>query len=334
MLANRGLLVSLTLGLFDPKKRDKTRTKEIADRNGASATMFSVSKRLFPEQAAEAIRNHDAATRSFFMDNTSPFADGLRLLDIRNFDSFMGTQPGSRGLRQMKSERELLVSNYRRQYSEFVEQSRNLLGDTFDGSQYPDADKAVSKFTFELETLPVPESGHLAFTLAGEEMASLRRHFEERESRATETAVIDMIAKLSEPLCRFATRVQFNGAAADGVRALWDDLRSICDRIPRINITDDQRVLALRDALRTEILDKFQVDAVIGDEEIRDDAQAKTRDLLVRIQSELQDDTQAAPSIDQPQPAQPQTQPQNQQPAQPSAREQMAALRERMKGYA
>jgi len=117
MLAKRGLLVSLDLGLFDPQRKDKGLTKEFAQSKNADPDAVRVSKRLLPEQAALPIKQYHKLVREFFRKNTSPFAEGLALLDIRNYEAFWGTgSNGAEGIRQMKTHVQKLVDEWAVQY--------------------------------------------------------------------------------------------------------------------------------------------------------------------------------------------------------------------------
>lgn len=283
MFHNKVLAVELSLPAFDPNKVDKGMTAEMADQKSANREMLAVRKRLLPKKQTADIHTHDVDTREWVESNTSPYAAGLRIIDTRNLDHFMGVEEGVKGMRQRMEEREELVRQWGDAYESAVEDAKQLLGDAFNQKDYPPRDKAVARFKFVLELHPISDGQHLFMTLAKETADEIQRATEVRLKRAEEENRLDLIQKLASPLCKLASRVQFQGEAREGVARIWEEMRGVVDRIPRMNISDDARIEELRAMLSKDILGKFTPDEVIEDTDARDKAKDAVRAILEKM---------------------------------------------------
>lgn len=283
MFHNKVLAVELSLPAFDPNKVDKGMTAEMADQKSANREMLAVRKRLLPKKQTADIHTHDVDTREWVESNTSPYAAGLRIIDTRNLDHFMGVDDGVKGMRQRMQEREELVRQWGDAYESAVEDAKQLLGDAFNPKDYPPRDKAVARFKFVLELHPISDGQHLFMTLAKETADEIQRATEVRLKRAEEENRLDLIQKLASPLCKLASRVQFKGEAREGVAKIWEEMRGVVDRIPRMNISDDARIEELRAMLSKDILGKFTPDEVIEDTDARDKAKDAVRAILEKM---------------------------------------------------
>jgi len=283
MFHNKVLAVELSLPAFDPNKVDKGMTAEMADQKSANREMLAVRKRLLPKKQTADIHTHDVDTREWVESNTSPYVAGLRIIDTCNLDHFMGVDDGVKNMRQRMQKREKLVRQWDDAYESAVKNAKQLLSDAFNPKDYPPRDKAVARFKFVLELHPISDGQHLFMTLAKETADEIQRATEVRLKRAEEENRLDLIQKLASPLCKLASRVQFKGEAREGVAKIWEEMRGVVDRIPRMNISDDARIEELRAMLSKDILGKFTPDEVIEDTDARDKAKDAVRAILEKM---------------------------------------------------
>ena len=104
MFHNKVLAVELSLPAFDPNRVDKGLSAEMADQKSANREMLAVRKRLLPKKQTADIHAHDVDTREWVESNTSPYAAGLRIIDTRNLDHFMGVEEGVKRKRRRGGE--------------------------------------------------------------------------------------------------------------------------------------------------------------------------------------------------------------------------------------
>jgi hypothetical protein len=283
MFHNKVLAVELSLPAFDPNRVDKGLSAEMADQKSANREMLAVRKRLLPKKQTADIHAHDVDTREWVESNTSPYAAGLRIIDTRNLDHFMGVEEGVKGMRQRIEEREDLVRQWGDAYESAVEEAKTLLQDAFNAADYPPRAKAVARFKFVLELHPISDGAHLFMTLAKETAEEIQRATEIRLKRAEQESRLDLIQKLATPLCKLASRVQFQGEAREGVAKIWEEMRGLVERIPRMNVGDDPRIEELRVLLKEDILGKFTADEVVEDTDARDKAKDAVRAILEKM---------------------------------------------------
>ena len=294
MKISRVICVDLGLGCFDPKRKDKGLTEQVAAANSASTAMLSVSKRMLPEKAAEPIRKYDTFIREFVDGYTDPWLK-MKVLDLRAYPEFMGIadpakpgQPPKSGLRQFRAHRqEVLVPAWAKAYPDNVEFARKALGDAFDPDEYPPLEVAVAKFTFELNFIPIQNTKHLVLDLAEQEMAELSQNLGEQHRKSEENARLNGFMRMAEPLCKFAKRMQFEGEAAEGFKTLFTELGDTANRLGITNVTDDPHIEELRQTIQQQIIGPYTAEQIINNKDSREAAQAKAQAILEQMKGYL-----------------------------------------------
>lgn len=280
MLHQRSLLVTLTLHCPTFRRADKDVTDRVLLDHHAGRNAGNFVKNLLPDEAAKkrtrapagslaAILQHDADWRDWHIAQTSPFLEGARLLDIRNYDTYMA------GHRERTGTRQALVDGFLPLYAQKIAQAKAALNGLFNEEDYPPANRL--NFTVEFDVLPVPQSGHLVVDLTNAEVEELQAKLNHRLAQATDEARLDDLRKLAEPLSKLVTRSR-------KFPELWDDMGDVLDVLSRSNVSGDPTLEDLR-RLAEQVHRGFTPDELKTSETRRQAAADQAKTILAKMQA-------------------------------------------------
>ena len=236
-LSTKAMLVGLAIRGWQARKYDRKISIEVAEQHAATPDAGRFNKHLLPGSAEsyEAVHKKGRELRAFHYENTLPWSkEGQRILPAANFEDF------SEGVRRFKREYAMLVEEFLREYPILKEDARVLLNGMFNELDYPAVEDMRTRFSIELETLPLPAAEDFRVALANEEVARIQRDIEKRLQdefananrdlwNRLRHAVDNMVVRLSNPEGRFHD-------------TLVSNLQSIVELIPRLNFTGDRNL--------------------------------------------------------------------------------------------
>lgn len=150
------MLGSLNISVWEARKKDKGIEQEIATSKGArSKRSTSVHKHLFADCAPlEAIKSLRGEARTWFNKYTLPWDDhGKRLFTCSNYFELMQDAAG------FEQRFNTLVAGFLKVYQTEVSKQAFERGAMFDRNEYPDVSEVAKKFSFAVDTSPVPMAG-------------------------------------------------------------------------------------------------------------------------------------------------------------------------------
>ena len=150
------MLGSLNISVWEARKKDKGIEQEIATSKGArSKRSTSVHKHLFADCAPlEAIKSLRGEARTWFNKYTLPWDDhGKRLFTTSNYFELM------QDAANYEQRFQKLVSSFLSVYQTEVSKQAFERGAMFDRNEYPDVSEVAKKFSFTVDTSPVPMAG-------------------------------------------------------------------------------------------------------------------------------------------------------------------------------
>lgn len=269
-LTDKALLVTLSICQWSARKYDKKATDEVNTAHGATdAGRFN--KALVSRDHLQEIGKIANEARTFHYDNTLPWGDnGERLLPASNYFEY------TQALARYKNQFDGLVREFSKSYPLMIDEARRRLNGLFNVNDYPSnvADKFDVKTTF----MPVPDSSDFRLTLNSQEVESLRERIEKEVNSRFAQAQRDIYARVADQLKRMHERL----SVSDGVfrNSLFENLRELCDLLPRLNIAQDARITALTQELQQVYTDP---DAVRKDTRLRAEKAAQVENILGRM---------------------------------------------------
>lgn len=170
-IATAAMLGSLNISVWEARKKDKTIEQEIANSKGArSRKSASVHKHLFAECAPlEAIKSLRGEARTWFNKYTMPWNDnGQRLFTSSSYFELMQDAAG------FESRFNNLVKDFLGVYQTEVSKQAFERGAMFDRNEYPDVSEVAKKFSFAIDTNPVPLAGDFRVDIGNDALKDLQ----------------------------------------------------------------------------------------------------------------------------------------------------------------
>lgn len=252
-LAQKALLVTLTIQQWAGRKLDKGATAKITRDAGAASNAARVTKSLVASQAlAEitAIANKARAehyTRALaWSDNGTRILSSLAYLDYCNVMSALQAE--------FRTAVEKFISNY----ADYRDKARDDLGAMFDELDYPSASELRARFSFPRPRFcPIPSAADFRVDIGAEFIADERRAIEQDLRDMTETAMRDVFGRIAETVGTMAEKLNaFKPANGKGDKAggifrdsLVENVRSLVAVLPSLNITGDSRLNAIAERM-------------------------------------------------------------------------------------
>lgn len=247
---NSNLLYRPSLSIWTARKKDKSESSEVVERNGAKAGAANVYKALLPENPKlEAIRKWGDSFRDFVYTNTLPWNDsGERIGRADRHMDFMA-KAGDK-----IREGEQLVEEFMADYRVAIENARFTLANLFDPNDYPGESEVRSKFRFTIDvsTLPNAEDFRIVDGVPQAEVDKLvgvaKDSVEKRIQAAMDTAyerLFTVVSKMATTLEQFG-----NGEVKRFNDTLVGNIAELVEAMPALNVTGDPKLDSLASKAR------------------------------------------------------------------------------------
>ncbi len=244
-IAERALLVNVTIRVWTGEKRDKTITREICDLKGAETNAVRANKSLLGEHI-HSVQTAERAIRQAANERTLPWMDnGTRILKGAGFMAF--TEAMASPLRDFETAAEAFVERY----PAIKCAARRRLGSAYVETDFPPQGRLAERCGAKLTYLPVPSASDFRVALSDEEIAAVRRNAEAALRGTVNDAVRALLDRLQEPVARLSTRLRLFRRASNGQvqhpfrDSLIENIRGIVRLAPTLNLLDDPRIATL-----------------------------------------------------------------------------------------
>ena len=238
------MVVSLTIKQWSAKKHDKKVTQEVLDDHKAASDAGKFNKQLASKKFMEGIQKVVGETREYHYEKTLPWGEnGERLLPSENY--FEYTSKMSSFKSRYEHEMMMFLSNY----TNVVNDARTTLGDLFVENDYPTPVDIAKKFSFKVTYLPVPQNDW-RIEFGEEELAKLKLNMEDEFNTRLGDATKDIWLRIHEQLTHMYDRLTtFSKDEETGEikmaifkDSLFENLSSLVEVLPRLNITKDPAI--------------------------------------------------------------------------------------------
>lgn len=245
-LNDRALLVQLNISQWTATKRDKRASREVTDNNRVVEGMARVNKSLVLSTELEAIHSMSGFIRNKYYSNTLPWGmDGTQILATQNYLTYMTE------FRNDRREWLSLVSKFCQAYPTLVAKAHNQLGSLYDSADYPDVDTVRAKFHIDLSVFPVP-SADFRVSIASDELSRIQQDVEARVAKAQETAMREAWQRLYDRVQKIQEKLADPKAIFRD--SLIENAQEIVNMLPRLNLTDDPQLEAMRREVESQLL--------------------------------------------------------------------------------
>jgi hypothetical protein len=247
-IASSAMLVELSIKGWTARKLDKKVSAEVDVDKHTKTRAGNYNKNLLAGTGfLDTLTKYASNARGWHNSQTLAWSDnGLRLLPVGNFMAY-------------KKQLAVLESNYNALVDKFIEAYPNLvsaaafqLGNLFDRTEYPDADKIKSKFSFAYTFMPVPTAGSFLPDLMEEAKREVLENCSNAYEQRLANAMQEAWNRLHECLSRMSERLEVE--TVDGEHkpkifrdSLVDNANELVELLTHFNLTKDEK---LEDARR------------------------------------------------------------------------------------
>ncbi|MGD0104317.1 MAG: hypothetical protein ABSC06_09795 [Rhodopila sp.] len=254
-LGERAMLVSLSISIWSARKHDVRISDQVAADHGADRSMGRYAKHLIPRGLFTAVNAANSALRDHHNVNTLAWGDdGTRILPAANYLAYQARQ------QSLEDAFGRAVRDFVACYPNYVEAARKALNGLFDARDYPAPARIVEKFGVRRHFMPVAQPDDFRVRLGDDHVAKIRAEIEARNAELVENANRDLWQRLQEVTSRLVERLSaFDVDPVAGTRlhpfrdSLIENVRSLLEIMPRLNITGDTRIERVRQDLADKV---------------------------------------------------------------------------------
>lgn len=278
-LDTTAMLARFSTSRWSATKMDKKITKDVAEQYQADEKMGRYTKYLLPRDGDKSYKDISAAEsagRKAFYEETLPWLDnGARILTAANF------MPLGQRMRESKSAWEGLLPIFYQAYPFLKARARTQLKTAYIEADYPPQSELPEYFTWELKFFPIPDAVDFRVTtLNADVVAEIKHQIGADVECAVMKAMEEPYKQLFDGVAHMASRLigakecvcsNCKGkkfTSGEFKDSLVDNLLTLCDRLPRLNLTGDQTLNACIAQVKSS-LTEFQPDLIRDNEHIR-----------------------------------------------------------------
>jgi len=259
-IASSAMLVELSISSWTARKLDKKVSTQVDLDKQTKTRAGNYNKNLLAGTGfLDTITKYAANARAWHISQTLPWSDnGLRLLPMSNFMAY------KQNLTTLETNYQALVDKFIIAYPNLVSAAAFQLGDLFNRDEYPEAEKIVNKFKFNVNYLPVPMAGDFRIDIGEEAKAELVANCEKAYTDRLNNAMKDAWGRLHECLMRMSERLTVDvvqdedGSNTYKSRIFRDSLVEnaveLVDLLKHFNLTGDKNMELARNELAVAIM--------------------------------------------------------------------------------
>jgi len=247
-IASSAMLVELSIKGWTARKLDKKVSAEVDVDKNTKTRAGNYNKNLLAGTGfLDTLTKYASNARGWHNSQTLAWSDnGLRLLPVSNFVAY-------------KKQLGVLESNYNALVDKFIEAYPNLvsaaafqLGNLFDRTEYPDADKIKTKFSFAYTFMPVPTSGDFRVDINEEAKNEIKQSCSNAYEQRLANAMQEAWNRLHECLSRMSERLEVEVVEGEHKPKIFRDslvenANEMVGLLSHFNLTNEER---LEDARR------------------------------------------------------------------------------------
>jgi hypothetical protein len=268
-IASSAMLVELSICGWTARKLDKKVSAEIDVAKGTQTQAGNYHKNLLAGTGfLDTITKYASNARAWHISQTLPWSDsGVRLLPVSNFIAY------KEQLNKLEENYTALVHKFVDAYPNLVTAAAFQLGNLFDRTEYPDADKILHKFKFSCNFFPVPQAGDFRVDIGEEAKQELANSCQHAYEERLNNAMSEVWQRLHKCLSNVSERLTLNDAGEEKLfrDSLVGNAHELIELLTHLNVTKDPKLEQARtelyeaighhdaDSLRSSVLAKESV---------------------------------------------------------------------------
>lgn len=247
-LASRAMLVNLSIGFWNGRKKDRAVGEELTENKLASAEAGDWFTRVVPKKALKSVMSARSAARASHLLYTLPWNDdGQRILPADAFLKYTEV------LRAAKVNYQKAVEGFLAEYPDHVKSAPARLGQLFKDKFLPSVDALAARFPFDIAFSPVPVASDFRVDLGEEVNEEIKQGIEDRTKEMFANANADLWERLYTHVNHIVDRLSNPDTTFKD--SLIENTIEVCDLLPKLNVTGDENL----ERLRKEVVEKLTI---------------------------------------------------------------------------
>lgn len=243
-LHSSAVLVSLKIGIWNTKRKDKGTSEKVKLDAGAQGNVGAYNKNLVPDfRELESITKFSADCRNWIKRTTVPWTfDGVNVVSTttlwNGFDQEM--QDRQKQFYAMRDDVLLEYANAR-QAAQF------RLGSMFDATEYPSVDEVSTKFYFDYSYHPVPQAGDFRVDVSNQGLQFLQEQFEREANKAVAEAMTSLWERVKKTTETLSNQLRVSKDEKGKLyQSTLDTALDLCNMMKDLNLTGDPKMERMR----------------------------------------------------------------------------------------
>lgn len=238
-ISSKAMLVYLNIAGWSGRTYDDKASEEVASNHGSTKERAgNYNKCLIDPKAetwAEVKRAEDHIRKYHYAHTLKWSINGAQMLTAAEFFEYAAE------MQKLEHAWRKTLADFLADYPRLKTNAKHELNGLYDEDQYPGASELASRFTFRIDYFPLPagdDMGRLRDALGvTAELADMGANIDARVEGATREAMRDLAKRLLEPVQHMAAKLSLPEAKFKD--SLVENVRDICDLLPRLNVTGD-----------------------------------------------------------------------------------------------
>lgn len=279
------LLINVSVSIWTARKHDKAVSREVAANHGAADAEHTgrYNKILMMSDALERLEKNRREMRQFLYSATLAWDDnGNRVISDAGFFDLMAE------IKKYQTEHERLVSLFLPAYPALVDEQRKRLNGLFKEADYPKPNEIERRFNFDWAIRKIEDASDFRSQLGQQFENEVRAEIEQRVNNQWQAAQDELITRLKETIAHISTRLtdygraKKNNARTQLHASVIDNVTSIIDCLPGLNIAGDAELARLCDDIKSKLA-TVDVDSLKESEPAREQVIATADAALAQI---------------------------------------------------
>lgn len=232
-IANSALLVSVAISTWSARKMDKTETRAVTAKHGATSSAASVHKNLLPmAMSLERVGKAVTAIRQEFYRRSLPWGDsGARVVHVTGYLDFVAAH------NTLKYQWQSAVDDFLADYDQLRQDAKVFLNTLYNDADYPSLAEVKKKFAVDVSVLPIPEQGDFRVNMSDDVLAGLKAQLAKDVEASTAAAMQDAWGRIKDVVERARERLSDPDAVFRD--SLVENATQLVAILPTLNIAGD-----------------------------------------------------------------------------------------------
>jgi hypothetical protein len=278
-LDERAMLVYLSIGFWEGRKKDKSKTDEVLKDEKADTDAGLWWTRTMPKSATNPILTARSAARAIHMKLTLPWQDqGFRILPATMYLNYTAE------MRKCEAHFRAQVNNFLDRYPTLVSDAATRLGGLYKPEDFPSVGDIRDKYPWQIKVTPLPTASDFRVNLGSDQTEAIKKSIQSQADAAMADAMGDLWERLHEAVKKMADRLgDSEGVFRD---SLVENIAGLCEILPKMNITGDKQLETARQEVLSK-LSKAEPEVLRKNKSARADTAKAANDILKKMEAFL-----------------------------------------------